>query len=177
MVREENQRHRPQLAEYKNGVLGSLVQCISLTLQERLQLLDLSALDPESLRVSFSFTWGLDGSGDHSDYNQLSKCDYSTKQVMSVCFSIREVKVVDSTGKEVIWSSSVDGANRPQNTRPLSLFPEKESSALLKDLIPRIESDIKLIKDEGVVVKEGDEGKSALMATCEDAKLSWRTAR
>ena len=122
MVREENQRHRPQLMEYKHGVLASLVQCITLTLQERLELLDLSALDPESLRVSFSFTWGLDGSGDHSDYNQLSKCDYSTKQVMSVCFSIREVKVVDSTGKEVIWSSSVDGANRQYVRMPSCLW-------------------------------------------------------
>ena len=42
----------------------------------------------------------------------------------------------------------------------------------MKDLIPRIESDVKLIKDEGVVVKEGEEGKSALMAICEDAKMS-----
>ena len=170
MVREENQRHRPQLMEYKQGVLGSLVQCISLTLTERLQVLDLTGLDPASLRVSFSCTWGLDGSGDHSDYNQLSKCDYSTKQVMSVCFSLTEVKVVDSTGKEVIWSSSKAGANKPQHTRPLALFPQKESSDLLKDLIPRVESDVKMIKEEGVVVKVGEE--SALTATCEECKLS-----
>ena len=170
MVREENQKHRPQLTEYKNGVLGSLVQCISLTLQERLQILELSALDTGSLRVSFSFTWGLDGSGDHSDYNQLSKADYSTKQVMSVCFSLSKVKVVDSSGKEIVWSSSVDGANRPQQVRPLALFPEKESSALMEDLIPRLESDVKLIKDEGVVVK--GEGETALCAICEESKLS-----
>ena len=170
MVREENQKYRPQLTEYKNGVLGSLVQCISLTLQERLQVLDLSALDSASLRVSFSCTWGLDGSGDHSDYNQLSKSDYSTKQVMSVCFSITEVKVVDSTGQEVIWSSSVAGANKPQHTRPLALFPEKESSDLMKDLVPRVESDVKMIKEEGVVVQGGDE--TALTATCKQCKLS-----
>ena len=170
MLREENKKHRPQLMDYKQGVLGSLVQCISLTLTERLRVLDLSGLDPTSLRVSFSFTWGLDGSGDHSDYNQLSKCDFSTKQVMSVCFSVTKVKVVDSTGQEVIWSSSVAGANKPQHTRPLALFPEKESSDLMKDLIPRVESDVKMIKEEGVVVKEGDE--SALTATCGECKLS-----
>ena len=171
MVREENQRHRPQLMDYKQGVLGSLVQCISLTLAERLQILDLSGLDLASLRVSFSCTWGLDGSGDHSDYNQLSKSDYSTKQMMSVCFSITKVKVVDSSGHEVTWSSSLaGGANKPQHTRPLGLFPQKESSDLMKDLIPRVESDVKMIKEEGVVVKKEDE--SALTAACEQIKLS-----
>ena len=177
MVREENQRHRPDLMGYKHGVLASLVQCLSLTLKERLQLLDISALDPGSLQVSFRFTWGLDGSGDHADYNQLSKCDYSTKQVMSVCFSLREVKVVDGEGKQVIWSSSLSGANKPQNTRPLALFPEKESSALMQDLIPRIESDVRIIVDEGVEVNEKEECEVArglwnLTAACEEAKLS-----
>ena len=73
MVREENKKHRPDLQEYNHGVLASLPNCISLTLTERIQLLDLSGLQPDNLSVTFSFTWGLDGSGDHSDYAQLSK--------------------------------------------------------------------------------------------------------
>ena len=170
MIRGENQKHRPALLDYKHGVLASLAQCISLTLKERLELLDLSSLNHESMKVSFRFTWGLDGSGDHADYHQLSKCEYSTKSVMSVCFSLSEVKVTDGEGKHVIWTSSTSGANKPQNTRPLALFPEKESSALLQDLMPRIESDVKLIKDEGIIVKGEDE--FAVTAVCEEAKLS-----
>ena len=111
-IREENKKHRPDLQEYNHGVLASLPNCISLTLTERIQLLDLSGLQPDNLSVTFSFTWGLDGSGDHSDYAQLSKSDYTTKQVMSVCFAIKEVKVVDGLGKQVNWSSSETGANR-----------------------------------------------------------------
>ena len=169
MVREENKKHRPDLQEYNHGVLASLPNCISLTLTERIQLLDLSGLQPDNLSVTFSFTWGLDGSGDHSDYAQLSKSDYTTKQVMSVCFAIKEVKVVDGLGKQVNWSSSETGANRPQNTRPLALFPGKEGPALLQDFVPRVESDIRLIKDEGIVITVKNHG---LTAQCEGSKLS-----
>ena len=169
LVREENMKHRPDLQEYSHGVMASLPNCISLTLTERIQLLDLSGLQPEDLSVYFSFRWGLDGSGDHSDYAQLSKSDYTTKQVMSVCFAIKDMKVVDTLGKQVNWSSSELGANRPQNTRPLAVFPAKESSALLQDFVPRVESDIRLIKDEGIVVRVKDHG---LTAQCECSKLS-----
>ena len=141
MVREENKKHRPELQEYHHGVLAPMTQCISLTLSERLQVLDLSGLDPSSMNISFSFCWGMDGSGDHSNYQQLTKSDYTTKQVMSCCFAIREVKVQDAHGQLVTWSSSLDGANRPQNTRPLALFPEQESSALMKEFVPIVERD------------------------------------
>lgn len=170
LVRDENKRHRPDLVEYQHGVLGSLVQCLSLSVSERIQVLDLSGLDLKSVSVTFSFTWGLDGSGDHSDYHQLSKCDYTTKQVMSICFSVRGIKVKDTTGKQVDWSSSETGANRPQNTRPLGLFPGKESSTLLKDLIPRIEREVKKVKEEGVKVDVGS--GSTVQSTCEKCKLS-----
>ena len=147
-----------------------MTQCISLTLSERLQVLDLSGLDPSSISISFSFCWGMDGSGDHSNYQQLTKSDYTTKQVMSCCFAIREVKVQDAHGQLVTWSSSVDGANRPQNTRPLALFPEQESSALMKEFVPIVERDVKEIKTEGVDVKL--KAGSVVRATCEEAKLS-----
>ena len=88
-VTEENQLHRPDLREYMDRVKASLGQCLSLTLTERLQFLDLSGLDPASLQLAFSFNWGLDGSGDHKNYHQLSKVDYTTKQVMSVCFTLK----------------------------------------------------------------------------------------
>ena len=45
--------------------------------------------------------WGLDGSGEHSNYHQLTKVSYTTKQVMSVCFDMREVTVSDAGGARV----------------------------------------------------------------------------
>ena len=80
-VRAENQKHRPTLMEYKHGVRASLVECLSLSLTERLQYIDVSGLDSAERQIFFTFSWGLDGSGDQRDYNQLSKTDFSTKQV------------------------------------------------------------------------------------------------
>ena len=83
-VRTENKLHRPALSQYRHGVKAPLQQCLKLTLDERLQLLDLSELDVENMQVFFEFTWGLDGSGDHQDYHQLTKTPYSTKQIKEV---------------------------------------------------------------------------------------------
>ena len=87
----------------------------------------------------YKFSWGLDGSGDHSNYHQLSKVHFTTKQVMSVCFSVTDVTVRDEKGASANWSSSQGGSNKPQNTRPLALFPAKETKDLLKKFIPIVE--------------------------------------
>ena len=50
-IRAENQCHRPALLEYKHGVKAPLLQCLSLTLTERLQHMDLSVLDKTTLQV------------------------------------------------------------------------------------------------------------------------------
>ena len=81
-VREENKLHRPNLQEYKHGVKASLVQSLKLTLTDRLSHINLSSLNQDTLQVAFKISWGLDGSGDHSNYHQLSKVGYTTKQVM-----------------------------------------------------------------------------------------------
>ena len=170
MVREENKKHRPPLQEYHHGVLASMPKCISLTLNERLQVLDLTGINLSRANVSFKFSWGMDGSGDHSNYQQLNKSDYTTKQVMSCCFAIREVKVADNLGQKLVWYSSVDGANRPQNTRPLALFPEQETAALMREFVPIVEEEIHGIKEGGVEVEL--EAGSVVKAACDDAKLS-----
>ena len=100
-VRAENQRHRPSLLEYKHGVKASLLECLYLTLTERLKQMDLSELDTDTVQVKFKVGWGLDGSGEHSNYHQLTKVSYTTKQVMSVCFAVREVTVSDVGGARV----------------------------------------------------------------------------
>ena len=45
--------------------------------------MDLSGLDSSSLNIVFKMGLGLDGSGEHKDYHQLTKVSFSTKQVMS----------------------------------------------------------------------------------------------
>ena len=169
-IRAENQRHRPTLALESHGVKAPLMQCLSLTLTERLQHMDLSGLDQEVMQVAFKVGWGLDGSGEHSDYNQLTKVSYNTKQVMSVCFALKEVEVKDESGAVVTWSSSTAGANKPQNTRPLALFPAKETPELLAEFIPRVEAEVNEVKREGVRVeiKEGEE----TMAQCSKCSMS-----
>ena len=88
---------------------------------------------------------------------------------MSVCFALREVTVRDSKGAKASWSSSTAGANKPQNTRPLALFPAKENQELLEDFVPKVEAEIKKVKAEGVLVQIGEE---KMQATCKEADLS-----
>ena len=118
--------------------------------------------------VFFSFCWGLDGSGDHSNYHQLTKTHFTTKQVMSVCFGIRDIKVVDCMGNSEGWSSSVGGHNRPLNVRPLADFPTKENKELLVEFIPGVEKEIDRIENDGIKLEVSTE----LVAKCEKASLS-----
>ena len=46
-VTTEARRHRPSLTEYRHGVKAPLIQCLSLTLLERLQKMDLSKLNQD----------------------------------------------------------------------------------------------------------------------------------
>ena len=169
-VRAENQRHRPTLALERHGVKAPLMQCLSLTLTERLQHMDLSGLDQGEMEVVFKVCWGLDGSGEHANYNQLTKVSYNTRQVMSVCFALKEVSVKDESGVVVTWCSATAGANKPQNTRPLALFPEKESAELLAEFIPRVEAEVEEVKSLGVnvVMMEGGE----TVAQCTKCSMS-----
>ena len=166
----ENKLHRPALAEYKNGVKAPLVSCLSLTLTDRLRVVDLSSLNTESqLKVRFQFTWGLDGSGDHSNFNQISKAHFSTKSAMSVCFSVTEVKIEDEAGNQVQWSSSEKGSNRPQNVCPLSIYPEKEEKELLTEFVPLVEEEIRDVVKNGVSAEIGGDEVDAI---CENSELS-----
>ena len=51
-VREENKLHRQNLQEYKHDVKASLVQCLKLTLTDRLSHINLSGLNQETLQVA-----------------------------------------------------------------------------------------------------------------------------
>ena len=168
-IRAENQRHRPTLVEYRHGMKASLPQCPSLTLTERVTHKDLSGLDQDSLRIVFLLGWGLNGSGEQKDYKQLSKVSYTTKQVMLVCFALMKVKVCDDEGNEVSWSSSTAGANKPKKTRPLAVFPSKETSELLEEFVPLVEAKIKDVKIEGVNVSVNG---MEIKARCQDCNMS-----
>ena len=104
-VAAESKIHRPVLTEYRHGIKASLSSCLCLTLIERLQVVDLSSLNKEHpLSVKFKFTWGLDGSGSHSNFNHISKAHFSTESVMSVCFSLTEVTIKDQMGTIFDWT-------------------------------------------------------------------------
>ena len=172
-VRTDNKLHRPSLTEYRNGVKAKLSESIKLTLQERLQcmepMLNVGEIDKKTMQISFVLTWGLDGSGDHSNYHQLTKVDFTTKQVMSVCFALKNIKVEDGNGRKFSWDSKTEGHNKPQNVRPLALYPAKESKELLVDFIPKVEAELFEIKSEGVDIFVFGQN---INAKCEKAKLS-----
>ena len=88
---------------------------------------------------------------------------------MLVCFALREVKVVNGEGVSASWSSTTGGANKPQNTRPLALFPSKESKELLEEFIPVVEAEVATIKADGVTVKVGE---MEVQARCRSADLT-----
>ena len=144
LVMRRAQLMDPKLIEYKKGVYAELSEALSLTIVEHLSLLEPSKLTPT---ISFSFNYGLDGSGKHADYDQSSKGDQSTKNVISACFAL--TSIVNSNGI-VLWSSDMRGHNSPTNTRQWFLFPEKESDRLLKQLIPVLESQVKQVKKHGL---------------------------
>ena len=58
--------------------------------------------------------------------------------------------MTDDNGAVASWSSKVAGANKPQNTRPLALFPAKESTELLEEFIPIVEAEFDEVKAQGV---------------------------
>ena len=167
-IREENTLHRPILQDYRHGVKAPLSNCLSFSLSERLEQMSLSEdIDFSDLKIHFKMTWGLDGSGEHSNYHQLSKVDISTKQIMSVCFAIREVIVIDKSNLEIAsWTSRETGANRPQNTRPLALFPSKESKELLEDFVPMVEQEVSELMQNGIYLKFNTLDLKAVCVKC-----------
>ena len=136
--------------------------------------MDLSGVDSSSLNIVFKMGLGLDGSGENKDYHQLSKVSFSTKQVMSVCFALREVSVSDGGNSiPVVWTSRLTGSNKPANTRPLALFPAKEDVELLKEFITIVEAKIKEMGNEGVLVEVTEEGSSSeARASCSKCSMS-----
>ena len=81
---------------------------------------------------------------------------------MSVCFSVTEVKIEDEAGNQVQWSSSEKGSNRPQNVRPLSIYPEKEEKELLTEFVPLVEEEIRDVVKNGVSAEIGGDEVDAI---------------
>lgn len=145
-VAAASKQELPQLIPYRNGIRAPLKECLTLTLKQRLSILDLSGVQESIL---FSFSYGLDGSGQHQNFQQLSKSHFSKKQIMNVCFALKEISLPDGT---VLWSSTEKGSNRPQNIRPLALFPEKESDGVLKDFVPLLDDEVESLKAVGPLI-------------------------
>jgi hypothetical protein len=147
LVAEISKKMRPSLEVYHNGARALLADCLTLTIEEQMSLCD--TLPEDDATIYFSFNYGLDGSGQHGDYAQISKANYSTKQVINVSFALCSIKNADGT---ILWCSSFRGHNSPQNIRPLALFPEKESDEILKEFIPSLDREVERIKETGLQI-------------------------
>ncbi len=145
VVAEKSVLMQPVTKEYKKGVLANLPNCLRMTISEQLSLLNEEEIGEI---VHFSFSYGFDGSGDQKDYHQ--KKDHSTSHIFNVCFTLNEITKPDGT---ILWSSKELGHNSPRITRPVGLFPAKESDKLLKEFFPKIEKETKeILKGEGLKI-------------------------
>ena len=77
--------------------------------------------------------------------------------------------MTDASEASVKWGSTEAGANKPQNTRPLALFPAKESRELLAEFISIVEEEIVEIKATGVKFEVNG---SEFEAVCEKCNMS-----
>ena len=145
LITKRSKEMMPALETYQNGVRADLSSCLSLTLEERLSTLDGSLFDD---KVHISMTYGLDGSGCHANYRGIR--DYSTEQLMNVCFSISEI--FDREMKP-IWSAAARGHSSPYNIRPLAIIPRKESDEFLKDFMPWLDAQVRTVEDRGLEIK------------------------
>ena len=162
-----NKINRPTLEPYANGVLADINECLKMTISEIILKSEIFKSLSGIYAVNFSFTWGLDGSGEHRNYDQLSKIDFSTKQIISICFSLKDLIVFHTKGN-TIWENKMKGANRPQLVRPLSIFLHKENKYILSEIVPRIESSILEIRKNGLLLNN----VSNVIAKCSSALLT-----
>ena len=56
-VRTENQRHGPLFQVYRHGVKAPLLQCLYLTLTDRVQHMDLSSINLDKIQIEFAMGW------------------------------------------------------------------------------------------------------------------------
>ena len=115
-------------------------EMLTLTLTEILTVIkDKGGVVP--LNIAFEFCWGMDGSGDHKDWNQMCKRTYSTKDMFLIVKSI--TKVWDELDdKTMIYTPAAKGHNSPSNVRPLAIIPAQETDDLLDEVIPLYESEV-----------------------------------
>ena len=132
---------RPPILDFREGAKVLISEAISYTLVEQLLLISGSGkLDIQSIRYSYSY--GYDGSGDMSDYHHRDK-KKSTKNVMSGCLTLNSIE--DQEGN-VLWSDGTLGHNSVRLVRPIFLFPDKESDAVLQEIVPDLEKEIETLR-------------------------------
>ena len=137
---------RPKnLIHLHHGVAISLKEMLTMTLTEILTVIKEKG-DAVPLNIAFEFCWGMDGSGDHKDWNQMSKKEYSTKDMFLVVFSL--LKIWDELNKKsMLFTTAAKGHNSPTNVRPLAIIPAQETDDLLKEVIPLYEAEIEEMEE------------------------------
>ena len=157
-VAQISQERRPVIQEFHNGVKLNLQDALKSTLLENLQATNFSETvkDIANPQVVFSFNHGLDGSGQHKNYNQMDKRHFTTENIMSVCFRVDKIKVISSETEVIIYDSTVQGANKPSNVRPWFIFPGKENDDLLKEIMPLIDLEVNHVKQNGIRLEVDD---------------------
>ena len=144
---------RPHLQLYPNlqtpiGIFLSYLKMVKHTLERILS--NEQPVLPKEYPLSFQIADGLDGSGNHSIYNQ-SKTNKQTKNYLLFCFKPISVTTVNN---KVIWQSN--SLNSTFSQRPVFICAMKESEQNIRMLMCEfINPDTDRMKLEGITLPEG----------------------
>ena len=150
---------------FHHGFLAPLNECLGITLGEILGgLQDQDSIPPS---VEFRIVYGLDGSGQHSDYAQMSKTSYSTAGIINASFSITGIRG-QAPPQTDLWTSPAH--NAAASIRPWALFDSKENDDLLRALVPKLEQQIQQVTQSGLSIRLP--GNRIIKASLVQAKMT-----
>ena len=162
---------RPELMDFPGdkGVYADLKECLVLTLQQALSVVEQDPVANQGLTdsIQFEFTFGMDGSGDHAEFARMAKeGQYSEKCVFLVSFCLRYAW--NSAGKLIY---EPEKACSYKVVRPVMLIQDLEGDELVQEVLDLLEPMVREIEDEDgfdIQLKSG----RGVHCTCYKAKMS-----
>ena len=130
---------------------------LSITIREHLEVnSEAEEPIPHGDELTATLSYGFDGSGQHSIYNQRG----SSSSMMLSCFNLRTL--TDAQSDVDIWNCTEGkGHNSIANNRPLGLCPQPESRDIVNEIlngtdeapgVPGLNREIEEIQADGIIV-------------------------
>ena len=144
----------------RRGKRANLRSCLALTLFDHLCVLDF-----DGDKILFTYKFGLDGGGLHRDIKH--KKGAVGAQIMVSFFVLLSIEKEDGT---VLYDASEIGANSHKVTRPVAVFPAKETDDVVREFTRLLEAEKRDVDEDPIEVVLP--GGHKVMAAC---KKGWMT--